>query len=290
MWFVKNRKKTKSRFGFLTVRGRRVTGMVTEMPTSLRHALIALAGVVALSLIAWWGWSSLKRYYNDPNGLFILRDTQEDIMIYSGKTLTPELIKEVLQLRSGINIFSLDIAEKRKELLERTPNIRNMSIVRHLPNKLTITIFERDPIIRIGPHGRVADEEGVVFIRYAGIGGLPMLKGGAECEQLKPGDRLDGNQLAAVKLVVNAMRPECRLRMLALDASKEDYLLLTFDDYRQAKFAWPGMGDYDRHSPLDMQRQFDHLAMVMEQDIGRPRMMWDATQPDRIFAMSLGTQ
>jgi hypothetical protein len=30
------------------------------------------------------------------------------------------------------------------------------------------------------------------------------------------------------------------------------------------------------------------LAQAMESDIGRPRMMWDATQPDRIFAMPPG--
>ncbi len=219
-----------------------------------------------------------------------MRDVRTGVTIITGKTLTPDLVCEVLGLREGVNLFSVAIEQKRRELLEQAPNIREISIVRRMPYKRKITILVRVRIARVGSNGGVGDVAGVVFIRYAGTGGLPMIKGADGFEQLKPGDRLRGNDMAAVRLVNNALRPDCRLRLLALDTTKEDYLLLTFSDHRQAKFAWGGMGDCERNTDVRMQRQFDRLAQAMESKIGQSRLMWDATQPDRIFAMPVGIE
>ncbi len=267
-----------------------MTGVVTEMPRSLKAFLVFLSVVAGVVLTGFCGLLIFNSYYRYASDLFVLHDVRNSVTINTGKTLTPDLVCEVLGLHEGVNIFTLDIADKRLELLEQAPNIKDMSIVRRMPNKLTITIVEREPIARVGSNGRVVDEEGVVFIRYAGIGGLPLIKGADGFVQIKPGDRLYGNDMAAVLLAVNATRPECRQRLLAVDTSKADYLLLTFSDYRQAKFSWAGMGDCERHSESCMQGQFDRLAQAMESEIGRPRMLWDATQPDRIFAMPLGVQ
>jgi hypothetical protein len=286
----KKRKRKNGRLSRFAASGRRVTGVVTEMPRSLKLLLVFLALTLSVTLTGFCGWLVFNRYYRNASDLFIMRNVRESVTINTGKTLTPDLVCEVLGLREGVNIFTLDIAAKRLELLEQAPNIKDMSITRRMPDKLTITIIEREPVARVGSNGRVVDDEGVVFIRYAGIGGLPLIKGVEGFSQIKPGDRLYGNDMAAVRLALNARRPECRLRLLALDASKEDYLLLTFSDYRQAKFRWSGMGDSEKHSEASMQKQLDRLAQAMESEIGRPRMMWDATQPDRIFAMSPGAQ
>jgi cell division protein FtsQ len=284
------KKRGKARPSRLAASGRRVTGVVTELPGAVKFAIVA--GVVALGVAAggWGGWALFKHYYFRSKELFALRDVRTGVTIITGKTLTPDLVCEVLGLREGVNLFSVAIEQKRRELLEQAPNIREISIVRRMPDKMTITIIEREPIARVGSNGRVGDEEGVVFIRYAGTGGLPMIKGADGFEQLKPGDRLRGNDMAAVRLVNNALRPDCRLRLLALDTTKEDYLLLTFSDHRQAKFAWGGMGDCERNTDVRMQRQFDRLAQAMESKIGQSRLMWDATQPDRIFAMPVGIE
>jgi len=280
----------KARTNRLAAGGRRVTGVVTDLPDGVKTLLEVSAGVLITLALCWGGWTLFKTYYFHSRSLFVLGDVRSDVTITTGKTLTPELICEVLSLKDGVNLFSLPIAEKRAELLEQTPNIREIAITRRLPDKIFISIVEREPIARVGSNGRVVDEEGVVFIRYAGTGGLPMIKGSEELAQINPGDRLHGNEMAAVRLVNNAQRPGCRLRLLALDTSKEDYLLLTFADYRQAKFAWEGMSDEATDTEQRMQRQFDKLAQVMESAIGQPRVMWDATLPDRISAMAVGVQ
>jgi cell division septal protein FtsQ len=287
-WNIFKREKgRKSRFAAGT---RRVTGVVTELPAGVKFTLAIMVGLIVLTFSAWGGWTLFTAYYFRAQSLFVLRDLRRDVTITTGKTLTPDLVCEVLGLRDGVNLFSIPIDRKRRELLEQAPNIRDITIVRRMPDKLNITIVEREPIARIGSNGRVVDEEGVVFVRYAGTGGLPLIKGSGEFAQVKPGERLRGNEMAAVRLIGNTLRPECTLRLLAVDASKADYLLLTFSDYRQAKFAWGGMSDEQMKTQTLMQNHLDNLAKAMDSEIGRPRMMWNATLPGRIFAPQAGAQ
>jgi cell division septal protein FtsQ len=270
--------------------GRRVTGVATELPRGVKTALLLLAFTVGLSGFVWGSWTLFETYYFGSKKLFVLRDLRSCVTITTGKTLTPDLVCEVLGIREGINLFSLKIEQKRQELLDQAPNIRDIAIVRRMPDKINITIIEREPIARVGSNGRVVDEDGVVFVRYAGTGGLPMIKGGEEFMQIKPGDRLHGNAMAAVRLVNSALRPECRLRILVLDTTKEDYLLLTLSDHRQAKFAWDGMQDEEKKTEAKMQKHFDQLGLAMESEIGRRCLQWDATLPGRIFGTPPGVQ
>lgn len=287
-WF--SFKRGQARPGRFAVNGRRVTGVVTDLPAGVKFALGLLLFVVLLATGAWGSWALFESYYFRSQHLFVLRDLRNSVTITTGKTLTPDLVCEVLGLREGINLFALPIGQKRAELLEQAPNIRDITIVRRMPDKMNITIIEREPIARVGSNGRVVDEEGVVFIRYAGTGGLPMIKGSDEFAQVKPGDRLHGNEMAAVRLVHNSLRPECRLRLLVLDTTKEDYLLLTLSDHRQAKFAWDGMQDEEKDTAARMQRQFDQLAQAMECELGQPCLLWDATHAGRIFGMPPGVE
>jgi hypothetical protein len=285
--------KDKRRGSRLVKSGRRVTGVVTDLPVGVKLT-VALVACVAVLLLGVWGvWHLFIAYYFKAQSLFVLRDLRSSVMIVTGRTLTPDLICEKLGLREGVNLFSIPIEKKRRELLEQAPNIREISIVRRMPDKLSITIVEREPIARVGSHGRVVDEEGVVFIRYAGTGGLPLIKG-AEFSQIKPGERLHGNEFAAARLIHSTLRPECSMRLLAVDATKQDYLLLTFSDYRQAKFSWRGMSNDLKETDGLMQQRFDKLTSTMESEIGRSRMMWDATLPDDpvfvIHAMPMGVQ
>ena len=281
-------KRGKARPSRFALNNRRVTGVVTDLPRGVKVILFLLVFTVGMAGFGWGSWVLFETYYFKSQTLFVLHDIRNGVTITTGKTLTPDLVCEVLGIREGINLFSLKIEQKRQELLEQAPNIRDITIVRRMPDKMNISIIEREPVARVGSNGRVVDEEGVVFIRYAGTGGLPMIKGGDEFAQIKPGDRVHGNEMAAVRLVVNSLRPECRLRILVLDTMKDDYLLLTLSDHRQAKFAWEGMQDEEKSTESKMQKQFDQLAKSMESDIGRPCLQWDATHSGRIFGTPPG--
>lgn len=283
-------KRSNARPGRYVADNRRTTGIAAGMPRGLEILLFALLVLVCIAGLIGGVWKLFDVYYFHSPKLFLLRNLDRSVTITTGKTLTPDLVCEVLGIREGINLFSLPIESKRKELLEQAPNIRDISIVRRMPDKLAITIIERDPIARVGSNGLVVDEEGVVFIRYAGTGGLPLIKGSDAFTQIKPGDRLHGMDWAAVRLVNSALRPDCRMRILVVDTSNDDYLFVTLSDHRQAKIAWDGMEDDEKNTESKMQRQFDQLAQAMDSEIGRPCQLWNATHPGRIFALPPGVQ
>jgi hypothetical protein len=293
-WNIFKNKPTPQQ-GRAPANGRRVTGVQTgvEIPPKIKFALIIFSVILATLLLCHGGWAAFNYYYFGSSKLFELRNLRHTVTVNTGKTLTPEVIYGVLGLKEGENVFELPIEQKRKELMERTANIRDISIVRRMPNKLIITIIEREPIARVGitgMEGRVVDEEGVVFNRNAGIGALPFIKGADNIAGLKPGDRLHGMAMSAVRLVINVQRPEVRLRLLELDTVKEDYLMLTFSDHRQAKFAWDGMDDDEKDTAAKMQAHFDELGTFMESEAGRICLMWDARVQGRIAATLPGVE
>ena len=266
--------------------GRRATGVPTELPFAARLTLGAAGAALALGALCWGGKALFNQYYVKSRGVFVMPDVWRDVTISTGKTLTPDTIHQVLKLADGMNQFTLPIQEKRAELMGIAPNIKDMEIVRRLPDQMAINIVEREPIARVGAgtDGRVVDEEGVVFCRYAGVGGLPLITGADLVMQAAPGDRLRDLPMAAVRLVYNLQRPEVRLRLLEVRVVKDDYLRLTMSDHRQAAFAWDSMTDEAKDTVAKMQEHFDQLELLMESEVGRACLMWDATIPGRITA------
>lgn len=265
---------------------RRVTGVSSELSPRLRAVLTLVAVIILLAGASWAGFWGFNRYYLHSENLFILKDIQRDVVINTkGKTLTPDLVRMMLNLENGTNLFWRSIVDCRAELQERAPNIKDVSITRCLPGRVIFSIVEREPIARVGKgtDGYVTDEDGVVFVRYR-MDALPLIKGSDALAQVKPGDRLHGITLSAVKLVYNAMRPECRQRLLEVEIKKEEYFLLTMADYRQANFAWDGILDPERDSVAIMQNHFDQLGFFMESDAGRQSRFFDARIPKRITA------
>ncbi|MBP5321165.1 MAG: FtsQ-type POTRA domain-containing protein [Kiritimatiellae bacterium] len=263
----------------------RITGMVTGCPTWLKFLVEGIFSILLL-IGLFVGCKALFLLYFKTNPQFRLVGMYDNVKVTTGKMVTPEIVYQTFGLSEGTNLFQVNIDERRN-LLINTPNIRDASVSRELPDKLSITIIEREPVARVKPIGWVVDEDGVVFIRYAGTGNLPLIHLSDEFAQAKPGDRLGGMDMAAVRLVCNAMRPGCKLRIMELDAKHQDYLRLSFSDYREAKFAWKGMLEPSEANNALMQQQLDDLGAAMESAIGQPRKMWDATQQGRISAMPL---
>ena len=281
-WSFFNKEKKRGRTHWFAAAGQRVTGVVTDIPNGIKIPLAIISSAVVLSLSV-WGMKALLNAYYFQSPLFVLNDLREDVTITTGKTLTPDLVCEFLGLKKGVNLLSIKIDKKRRELLEKAPNIRDVKIERRLPNKLSITITERDPIalIKAASGMQVVDEEGVVFIRKEGTTGLPLIQG---TDGIEPGDRLRDNNMAAVRLIDNSLRPDCRVRLQIVDTAKPDYLTLIFADDREAKFAWPDMRNSRKDSKEEMQGRLDALARSMNNEIGIHIKKWDARLP-RIIAL-----
>lgn len=275
----RGKKRVRLAFG-----GSKFSDLIDELPKGTRWALSIIGGSMALLVsvaIIWW---LFNYYYFKCNELFELDSVRDDITIVTGKTLTESLICEVVGLRKGVNLFDIQIDKRREELIEQAPNIKSMSISRTLPRKMTITVIEREPIARVGSEGKVVDDEGVVFVRYAGTGGLPLITGSDALGQIKAGDRLSHVEAAALRVVESLQRPTCNLHLLVADVSRDDYLLLTFANHKQAKLCWHGMNDEKLDTRMQMEAQLDMLDRLMNSNVGSSCLMWDARVPGRIAA------
>ena len=270
----------------------RSTGVEIGLPRSARVTLGVGALAVAVAAVYGGGKVLFDQYYNKSQGLFTLTDVRRNVTVETGTTLLPDTVYDMLKLKDGMNQFDLRIAETREALMAREPNIKDLTVVRRLPDRMTVSITERTPIARLGSgmDGRVVDDDGVMFLRYVGTGALPIIKGAEVQAQItEGGGRLHGLSMAAVRLINDVRRPEVSVQLLELEV-RQDYLQLVMSGHRQASFAWDGMEDEEKNTKAKMQGHLEQLAMFMDSEIGRSCLKWDARVPGRITAVVPGLQ
>lgn len=91
-----------------------------------------------------------------------------------------KVVKAALSVQPGDPILALPLAEMRAKL-EAIPEVKSASISRQLPNKLVITLVERQPVAwwQHGDAHLLVDNDGVVLAKgnYPNINELPVLVG-----------------------------------------------------------------------------------------------------------------
>ena len=211
-------------------------------------------------------------------------------VVTSGKMIHAGTIRDFFDIREGGNLWQIDFRKKREEVLEKYPTIRAINISRHLPKKVTITVVEREPMVRMGVKGqkqntrRVADRFGVVFPCARGVDMLPIIKEDAAAQTMN-GKTLSGNTFGALKLIEASLDPEFQeLGILEVDTTKKDYLLATLSNYQRAKLAWDGMNKPSERNKDKMLRVMRNLRDAINARLTSPNVTWNATEPDRVYA------
>ena len=210
-------------------------------------------------------------------------DRELDVVITTGKMVHPDVVTLHFGLTNGANLASIPFTERRANLLERIPNIRDIHIERRQPNRVTVDIVEREPLVRVvststpKETGRVADTDGVVFRFSSGTSMLPLVREHAN-PPTAPGKRLTGNAAAALRLVEVASQPELSaLRIIEIDTSKPDYLLVTLGNYDRAEIAWDHMLEDSRLARESLRRQLKHLSSTIATHLTPNTTLWIAT-------------
>lgn len=219
----------------------------------------------------------------------VITDVARQVSITDGKMVRAENIAHGFGLKEGANLALIDFTEKRAELLKKIPNIRNLTIIRHLPNRVTITVEERVPIVRMNITGiktasnRVADADGVVFTCRRGTQTLPVLRE-PFAPGTPPGHPLTGHTRAALRLLEVCSEKFGELNVQEADASKPDFIVLTLGNYSTVKIAWTGMDEETSASRQHLIKQLEHLSQTISSQVGTGIRVWNATQPGKIFA------
>ena len=264
---------------------------------AVRRLLLLAALVLVCGGFVCWGFAvgvgALREVWREQ---FRVQDSAIDVVVTSsGKNVTPATIVYYFGLTNGANLATIPYDELRKSLIARIPNIHDISIERRLPRRVTVDVKEREPAVRIAPpkgasdSGLVADYDGVVFRTYNSPR-LPIIRESSEIRHTA-GHRLEGHARAALQLVhllaevadgkSDAPPALADLRVLELDTSKKDYLLVTLSDYSTAEIAWDHMGEDSEIAHQSLRRQLVHLAQAIATRLTPRATRWIATEYEK---------
>lgn len=250
-------------------------------------AILSVLIVAAIAIGLFMAYTTLRDMWLEQ---CVVTDAAGQIQVTSGKLVKADVIADAFDLKNGANLATIDFAEKRREVIEKYPAIRDIMVERRLPNKVCISVVEREPVVRMNLRGqksetgRVADTEGVVFQCRRGTSLLPIVRE-AQAPGTSVGKRLTGRALAALRLVEICRMPELQdLGVLEVDISKPDFLCTTLGDYSTAKIAWGGMDDPDSTSRADLIETLRNLRNAIKSNVGQGVKTWNATSPEFIYA------
>ncbi len=243
----------------------------------------ALSSLLATALVAgaWFGYLKLHALWIEQCHI---TDIARQVSITTGEHVKAGTVLELLGIKKGGNLAKIDFQKKHREILETVPNIRDLIILRRLPDRIEIHVEERRPIARMNVKGarrvsgRVVDSEGVVFLRQAGTTLLPTIY--EDRTFTAPGKKLAGRPLAALRLLEACQADFPALGVLNIDATHADHLLATLGNYSQAKIAWKDMDTPTVGTDAAMRKQLDHLQSAIRIG-GADVKVWNVTLPHR---------
>lgn len=259
-----------------------------DAPGRRRRALtvVALIAAVALCVGGVIAYGRLRDVWIEQCRIV---DLARQVTVVTGSNVKPGLVLESFGIREGGNLACIDFEAKRREILTRVPNIRSLTVERRLPDRVTLTVEEREPIARIAVRGgkatgRVVDTDGVVFMRSAGTALLPVIIEGRE-PGTPVGAALTGRTLAALRLLEFTRKRELSdLGVLSADVSPTDYITATLGNYSRAKIAWPEMDRPTATTRDAMTNQVVKLQQAVKTRLADNTVIWNATIPNRVFA------
>ena len=217
------------------------------------------------------------------NDRFLIRK----IEIVDGQIKTENMIREYLAYEGidiGANMFSFNISDFEDLYLERNPLVKMIQVTRLFPDRLRVVIRERDPLARLGQRGTlVADSNGFVFRLSSKLHRLPVIIGCKDPE-LAPGEDVRGMTMRAVEVLSFCDNPRVGVRVVGIDVSNDDYLLMhifTPNGIKKSPFTWDDMERGIMESKRNLQLRLNQLKQSIKNDRGR-HDWYDATYPGRI--------
>ncbi|MBO6167547.1 MAG: FtsQ-type POTRA domain-containing protein [Kiritimatiellae bacterium] len=249
--------------------------------------VVLSVALVALAAGVFFAFTHLRRLWLEQS---TITDVARQVTIVTGSHVKSGVILDGFGLTNGANLATIDFKARRSELLGKVANIRSLSIERHLPDRVVITVAEREPVARLGVKGqkgttgKVVDAEGVVFLRRVGTGMLPVIRE-ARAPGTLPGKTLSGRAAAALKVVVACADGDlASLGILEVDASPRDYLLAVLGNYQRAKIAWEGMDEPVAGADDNMRTRLSNLRKAVNSNIATRAIIWNATERGCITA------
>ena len=264
---------------------------INSQGATKRAVLVAL-GVLTLTILV----IGIIVTYTKLHDIWIeqceLVDIARQIRVTTGPNIKEGVIHEKFGLHKGTNLAMIDFRRKREEILADIPNIREMRIERHLPDRVEIFVEERVPIARLQAKGgpksyKVVDAEGVVFERARGTSLLPVIYESPKAPT-PAGQRLTGRGWAALSMLELARTADFTdMQILDADITPTDFIQMTLGNYDIAKIAWVSMDAPTSATADSLKSQLKHLHDAVVTGIARTSspaptpIIWNAVIPGK---------
>ena len=241
------------------VRSRKAVEHRTRRVVTWISVLILIAGTAGAG---WFGGREAMRRFFWENAEYNIAN----IEVKTDGPLTRDQILDAAGVREGRNIFSVDIAQSRKNLLA-VAQVEHAEVGRVLPNKITIDIAERKPVAWVASKleedptaymkGFLIDRKGVLMrTKSMTVESfrLPVICG-VTVGNFEAGDTADRLEIrAALELLRLTAENPARFQVRSIDVSKGYCMVVT--DERRARITFK----------LDeIDAQLDRLAKYLEQ-------------------------
>ncbi len=230
-------------------------------------ALLTCAVVVGLSGYGCYRlakFSVAKLVHENP------RFAIAQIHVENNGVLTPAQVAQFAGLRTGQNIFAVDLREVRRSL-ELIPLVRRVEVRRELPQRLIIRMEERVAVARLQPANRelrdgafYVDRAGVVMkpVRFAtgpviqpqSVGPVPLLIG-VTFHDMQVGRPVESEQIYRALELINKLEQTAAgasLEVAQIDLSKPRHMTLTTKQNVQVRF-----------DVQDLQPQLRRLSVIL---------------------------
>lgn len=258
---------------------------------SMAKMIIGIGGVVAAAALCYGAVKVYGALRNEYLKDCEITDVATQVTIETGAYVKRGVILDGFGLKKGENLAEINFDERRRELLAKVPNIREITVTRIQPDRVIINVQEREAVARVNlkgkkqPSGKVVDSDGIVFLRMAGTGMLPTIRE-SHTPGVKAGEKLPPRAFAALKLLETAAKPEFQnLGIVEVDTSPADYLVAQLGNYQIVKILWDGMDEAPSpSSQADLETRLTNLRNTINSKVTTRALVWNATERDRIFA------
>jgi cell division septal protein FtsQ len=210
----------------------------------------ALCALVIAGLVTGARYGAKRLFFENPDYRL------SKIEVRTDGTLQREQVLQAAELREGENIFSVNLARVRDQLMQ-LPQVDEVQVVRNMPGEIDIQITERKPIAWITSDKDLLDpfsSDAAFLIDARGVLmkekkllpeylGLPVIAGCAN-ESLEPGKIIESFETkAALELLRLSTRSfmQTRFQIREIDLSKGYCLVVTDKNHSRVTFGFDNL-------------------------------------------------
>nr|AIA16639.1 POTRA domain, FtsQ-type [uncultured bacterium] len=220
-----------------------------------RRILVALSKTVLVLVIV--AGVVLGVRYGAKHFFFENPDYQlSQIEFQTDGTLQRDQVLKTAELREGVNIFGVNLAQVR-DRLQQLPQVDEVQVIRKLPGEIDIRVVERKPVAWITSEKQISDPFGsdlAFLVDARGVLmkekkllpeylGLPLITG-CTSESLEPGkivDSFEGKAALELLRLSTASFMQTRFQIREIDVSKGYCLVVSDKNHTRVTFGFDNL-------------------------------------------------